>query len=184
MVATDKLVILDRDGVINHDSQDYIKTPEEWQPLPGSLNAIAALNAAGFRVVVVSNQSGIGRGLFSETEFSQIHRKMTSAVRAAGGEIAGFYYCPHRPDDDCDCRKPRPGLLERVKADFNISLAGVPLIGDKITDVELARRVGARPILVLTGYWQDTVAALDDNGVESFADLAAAARALIAELDE
>ena len=184
MVATDKLVILDRDGVINHDSQDYIKTPEEWQPLPGSLNAIAALNAAGFRVVVVSNQSGIGRGLFSETEFSQIHRKMTSAVRAAGGEIAGFYYCPHRPDDDCDCRKPRPGLLERVKADFNISLAGVPLIGDKITDVELARRVGARPILVLTGYGQDTVATLDDNGVESFADLAAAARALIAELDE
>ncbi len=184
MVATDKLVILDRDGVINHDSEDYIKTPEEWQPLPGSLSAIAALNAAGFRVVVVSNQSGIGRGLFTETEFGQIQQKMMSAVQAAGGEIAGFYYCPHRPDDGCDCRKPRPGLLERVKADLDISLAGIPLIGDKITDVELARCVGARPILVLTGYGQDTVTALDDTGVESFADLASAARALIAELDE
>ena len=184
MVATDKFVILDRDGVINHDSRDYIKTPEEWQPLPGSLNAIAALNSAGFRVVVVSNQSGIGRGLFSETDFSQITRKMMSAVHTAGGEIAGFYYCPHRPDDGCDCRKPRPGLLERVKADFDISLAGIPLIGDKVTDVELARRVGARPILVLTGYGQDAAAALDDTGVESFADLASAAQALIAELDE
>ncbi len=184
MVATDKFVILDRDGVINHDSQDYIKTPEEWQPLPGSLDAIAALTSAGFRVVVVSNQSGIGRGLFSETDFSQITRKMMSAVQAAGGEIAGFYYCPHRPDEGCDCRKPRPGLLGRVKADFGISLAGIPLIGDKVTDVELARRVGARPILVLTGYGQDAAAALDDTGVESFADLAGAAQALIAELDE
>jgi len=184
MLATDKLIVLDRDGVINHDSEDYIKTPEEWRPLPGSLDAIAALNSAGFRVVVVSNQSGIGRGLFSETELDQIHRKMVSAVQAAGGEIAGIYYCPHRPEDDCDCRKPRPGLLERIKADFDISLAGIPLIGDKTTDLELARRVGARPILVLTGYGQRTLAKLDETGVEFFADLANAATALIAELSE
>jgi D-glycero-D-manno-heptose 1,7-bisphosphate phosphatase len=109
MAETDKLIVLDRDGVINHDSEDYIKTPDEWRPLSGSLNAIAKLNAAGFRVVVVSNQSGIGRGLFSETVLDEIHRKMTSAVEAVGGTIAGIYYCPHTPANDCHCRKPRPG---------------------------------------------------------------------------
>ena len=171
MAETDKLIILDRDGVINHDSEDYIKTPEEWRPLDGSLDAIAALNAAGFRIVVVSNQSGIGRRLFSATVLDEIHRKMTSAVAAVGGAIAGIYYCPHVPDDGCDCRKPRPGLLERVKDDFGVSLARIPY-------------VGARPILVLTGYGQATLASLDDTEVEVFPDLASAATALIAELDQ
>jgi len=181
MAETDKLIILDRDGVINHDSEDYIKTPEEWRPLNGSLNAIATLNAAGFRVVVVSNQSGIGRGLFSEIVLDEIHRKMMSAVEAVGGTIAGIYYCPHAPDDDCDCRKPRPGLLARVEKDYGVSLAGVPVIGDKVADIELARRVGARPILVLTGYGQATSAALRDTEIETFADLASAASALLAQ---
>ncbi len=181
MAETDKLIVLDRDGVINHDSEDYIKTPEEWRPLSGSLNAIATLNAAGFRVVVVSNQSGIGRGLFSETVLDEIHRKMMSAVEAVGGTIAGIYYCPHTPDDDCHCRKPRPGLLDRIKDDLDVSLAGIPFIGDKIADLELARRVGARPILVLTGYGQDTLASLNDTEVEAYPDLASAASALIAE---
>ncbi len=181
MAETDKLIVLDRDGVINHDSEDYIKTPEEWRPLSGSLNAIATLNAAGFRVVVVSNQSGIGRGLFSETMLDEIHRKMMSAVEAVGGTIAGIYYCPHTPDDDCHCRKPRPGLLDRIMADFDVSLAGIPLIGDKIADLELARRVGARPILVLTGYGQETLASLKDTEVEAYPDLASAVSALTAE---
>ena len=181
MAETDKLIILDRDGVINHDSEDYIKTPEEWRPLRGSLDAIAALSAAGFRIVVVSNQSGIGRGLFSETVLDEIHRKMLSAVAAAGGAIAGIYYCPHTPDDDCDCRKPRPGLLARVADDFGVSLAGVPFVGDKSADIELARRVGARPILVLTGHGQATLASLHDTEVETFPDLAGTATALLAE---
>ena len=184
MAATDKLIVLDRDGVINHDSEDYIRTPEEWRPLSGSLNAIAALNAAGYRVVVVSNQSGIGRGLFSETVLDKIHRKMLSAVEAVGGTIAGIYYCPHAPGDGCNCRKPRPGLLERIKDDFDVSLAGIPLIGDKVADIELARRVGARPILVLTGYGQATLASLNDTEVEAFTDLASAASALIGERGE
>ncbi len=181
MAETGKLIVLDRDGVINHDTENYIKTPEEWRPLRGSLDAIAALNAAGFRVVVVSNQSGIGRGFFSEIVLDEIHRKMTTAVAAAGGTIAGIYYCPHTPDDGCDCRKPLPGLLDRVKDDFGVSLAGIPFVGDKVVDIELARRVGARPILVLTGYGQSTLAALDDSEIETFPDLASAASALIAE---
>ncbi len=184
MAETDKLIVLDRDGVINHDSEDYIKTPEEWRPLSGSLDAIAALTAAGFRIVVVSNQSGIGRGLFSEAVLDEIHRKMTSAVEAAGGAIAGIYYCPHAPDDGCNCRKPRPGLLERIRDDFNVSLSGIPFIGDKAADMTLARRVGARPILVLTGYGRATLASLHDTEVEAFSDLASAASALLGERGE
>ena len=184
MAKTSKLIVLDRDGVINHDSENYIKTPEEWRPLNGSLDAIAALTAGGFRVVVVSNQSGIGRGLFSEAVLDAIHRKMTSAVEAAGGAIAGIYYCPHAPDDGCHCRKPRPGLLERIKDDFGVSLSKIPLIGDKVADMALARRVGARPILVLTGYGQATLASLNDTEGETFSDLASAASALLGERGE
>jgi len=184
MAETDNLIVLDRDGVINHDSEDYIKTPEEWRPLDGSLDAIAALTAGGYRVVVVSNQSGIGRGLFSEAVLDEIHRKMTSAVEAAGGAIAGIYYCPHTPDEGCNCRKPRPGLLERIKDDFDVSLSGIPFVGDKVADMALARRVGARPMLVLTGYGRATLASLNDTEVETFPDLASATSALLAERGE
>ena len=184
MAETDNLIVLDRDGVINHDSEDYIKTPEEWRPLDGSLDAIAALTAGGYRVVVVSNQSGIGRGLFSEAVLDEIHRKMTSAVEAAGGAIAGIYYCPHTPDEGCNCRKPRPGLLERIKDDFDVSLSGIPFVGDKVADMALARRVGARPMLVLTGYGRATLASLNDTDVETFPDLASATSALLAERGE
>lgn len=184
MAETDNLIVLDRDGVINHDSEDYIKTPEEWRPLDGSLDAIAALTAGGYRVVVVSNQSGIGRGLFSEAVLDEIHRKMTSAVEAAGGAIAGIYYCPHTPDEGCNCRKPRPGLLERIKDDFDVSLSGIPFVGDKVADMALARRVGARPMLVLTGYGRATLASLNDTEVETFPDLASATSALLGERGE
>ena len=180
MVGAQRFVILDRDGVINHDSVTYIKTPEEWRPLEGSLKAIAALTDAGFLVAVITNQSGVGRGLLSEAMLQRIHAKMRSAVETAGGHIAGIYYCPHRPDEGCDCRKPATGLLDRLEEELRFPLAGTPLIGDKDSDLELARRVGARPILVRTGYGDETLAKLGES-VEAYENLAGAAKALLAE---
>lgn len=175
-----RLVILDRDGVINYDSDAYIKSADEWRALPGSLEAIAALGTAGYTVTVASNQSGIGRGLFGETELAAIHAKMTAAVEAAGGRLAGIYFCPHRPDAGCSCRKPRPGLLEQIAGDFGVSLTGVPVVGDKRSDLEAAEAVGARPILVATGQGQRT--AQDAPGrYERYADLAAVAARLAQE---
>jgi D-glycero-D-manno-heptose 1,7-bisphosphate phosphatase len=166
------LVLVDRDGVVNRDSDEYVKSVAEWQPLPGSLEAIARLTQAGFRVVVVTNQSGVGRGLFSEATLQEIHAAMVAAAAAEGGTIAGVFYCPHRPDEDCACRKPRPGLLKQVAEAFGVDLAGVPFIGDKPSDVAAAKAVGARPILV---------GPAGAAGVERYADLAEAAGALIAE---
>jgi D-glycero-D-manno-heptose 1,7-bisphosphate phosphatase len=181
MDKSEKLVVLDRDGVINFDSEDYIKTANEWLPIPGSLEAIAALTAAAFVVVVVSNQSGIGRGLFTEDELLSINRKMLQAVENTGGVISRIYHCPHHPDENCNCRKPKPGMLQNLASDFGIALTSVPVIGDKTSDLEMARAVGARPILVLTGYGQTTRKASTDGSIEIFADLAEAAEALIAE---
>lgn len=169
------LVLLDRDGVINRDSDRYIKTVAEWQPLPGSLEAIADLNAAGFRVAVVTNQSGIGRGLLGERELEAIHRRMRAAAAAAGGAIDAIHYCPHRPDQGCECRKPAPGLLHAAAAALGASLLDAPFIGDKRSDVEAAQAVGARPILVGPRIGPDPA------GVERYRDLAAAAAVLIAE---
>lgn len=179
-----RFVILDRDGVINHDSDDYIKTPEEWRALEGSLEAIARLTRAGFEIAVVTNQSGIGRGLLSEATLQQIHARMLAAIEAAGGRVAGIYYCPHRPQEGCGCRKPATGLLVRLKAELGFPLTHTPLIGDKASDVELARRVGARPILVRTGYGADTIDTLTGSAVENYDDLAGAAAVLVAEARE
>lgn len=176
------IVILDRDGVINFDSDAYIKTPEEWQPIPGSLEAIARLCAAGFRVVVVSNQSGIGRGLLERETLDRIHEKMIAGVEAGGGQLAGIYFCPHTPDDGCDCRKPRTALLRQLKADLGLAtLEGAPLIGDKLADLDLAAAAGARGMLVLTGKGADT-ARQAPIGTEIYADLAAAANDLLHEI--
>jgi D-glycero-D-manno-heptose 1,7-bisphosphate phosphatase len=174
------LLILDRDGVINEDSPDFIKSPDEWIPIPGSIEAIARLNRAGFVVTVASNQSGLARGLFTAGTLASIHQKMLQQVADAGGEIAGIFICPHGPDDGCECRKPRPGLYRQVARAFARDLAGVPIIGDSLRDLEAAIAVGARPILVLTGKGKATLAAggLPD-GAEVFPDLAAAAAALI-----
>ena len=180
MPGAPRFVILDRDGVINHDSAAFIKSPAEWRPLKGSLEAIAALVEAGFQVAVVTNQSGIGRGLLSEAMLSRIHAKMRTAIERAGGRLAGIYHCPHAPEARCDCRKPAPGLLRRLHRELGFPLAGTPLIGDKATDVALAERVGARPILVRTGCGTDAAAQLGDS-VEVYADLAGAARALLSE---
>ena len=174
-------VILDRDGVINHDSPRYIRTPEQWQPIDGSLKAIAALCAAGFAPVVVSNQSGVGRGLFSVRVLERIEARMSAAVTAAGGLLAGIYHCPHTPDAGCGCRKPAAGMVRRMERELGYSARGAPLIGDKHSDLALARNVGSRPILVRTGYGASTQAELTDSHVDVFADLAQAAEALIRE---
>jgi D-glycero-D-manno-heptose 1,7-bisphosphate phosphatase len=180
-LAHPEIVILDRDGVINYDSADYIKSPAEWQPIPGSLEAIAALCAAGLRVFVVSNQSGIGRGLFTEAAAAAINARMRAAVADAGGAIEGIYVCPHSPDAGCDCRKPLPGLLWRLSSEHGIALAGLPLIGDKWSDILAARAVAARGILVETGQGRQTLREHAHEIAEVFPDLAAAARMLIAE---
>ncbi len=170
-----KLVILDRDGVINHDSDQYIKSPDEWKPIPGSLAAIARLNQAGYRVVVASNQSGIGRGLFETDTLMAIHDKMLKALAQAGGRIDAIFFCPHTNADNCDCRKPKPGMYREIAARFNVDLAGVPAIGDSLRDLQVAATVGAQPMLVLTGKGRKTV---DDPALppdtQVFPDLAAA----------
>jgi D-glycero-D-manno-heptose 1,7-bisphosphate phosphatase len=175
------LVILDRDGVINQDSTEFIKSPEEFIPLPGSLNAIAALCAAGFEVVVASNQSGVGRGLFSLDTLERIHSKLRDEVEATGGVISGIYYCPHLPDDGCECRKPKPGLLKQISKVYETSLDGVPVIGDSMRDLEAAIAVGAEPVLVRTGNGRRTELELaPDCGIPVYDDLAAAAAAIVA----
>lgn len=184
MSGQPKTVILDRDGVINYDSDAYIKTPEEWEPIPGSLEAIARLCAAGYRVAVVSNQSGIGRGLLDAATLERIHDKMLACVQAAGGQLSGIYFCPHTPDEGCACRKPRTGLLRELKSDLGLdTLAGVPVVGDKLADLDLAAAAGARGMLVLTGKGADT-AMQAPIGTEIYADLAAAADDLLREDSE
>lgn len=170
-----KLVILDRDGVINYDSRQFIKSPAEWRPIPGSIEAIARLNQAGYRVVVATNQSGIGRGLFDMDTLNAIHDKMHRAVHEAGGRIDAIFYCPHAIDAGCHCRKPATGMFERIAGCFNIDLPGTPAVGDSLRDLQAAVAVGALPLLVLTGKGAQTQidGGLPD-GTLVFADLAAA----------
>lgn len=177
-----RLVILDRDGVINHDSDAFIKSPAEWRPIEGSLEAIRLLSEHGFTIAVASNQSGIGRKLFERSALYAIHRKMRRAVQRAGGRIDRIVYCPHLPGDGCDCRKPAAGLLHALARHYGVALCGVPVIGDAGRDLQAARAVGARPILVLTGKGQATRAALAKRGTlpETYPDLRAAATALAA----
>ncbi|NWG39084.1 MAG: D-glycero-beta-D-manno-heptose 1,7-bisphosphate 7-phosphatase [Hydrogenophilaceae bacterium] len=175
-----KLVILDRDGVINFDSDKFIKSPEEWKPIPGSLEAIARLNKNGYRVVVASNQSGIGRGLFDMATLNAIHAKMHKALSQFGGHIDAVFYCPHAADSQCDCRKPRPGMLKQIAERFHTDLKGVPAIGDSLRDLEAAAAVGALPVLVETGKGKKTMTAGGlPPATEVFPNLLAAADALI-----
>lgn len=146
-----KLIILDRDGVINQDSDSFIKSPEEWEPIPGSLEAIARLYRAGYRVVVATNQSGLGRGLFDIIALNAIHQKMHAAVRAAGGIIDSIFFCPHTVSDNCDCRKPRQGMFNAIAQRYDVSLDGVPAVGDSLRDLQAGFLAGCQPILVMTG---------------------------------
>ena len=146
-----KLVILDRDGTINVDSDEYIKSPDEWKPLPGALEAIARLNHAGWHVAIASNQSGLGRGLFDVAALNAIHAKMHKMLGAVGGRIDAVFYCPHSPDEGCQCRKPLPGLFEQIGERFGVDLKTVPVVGDTLRDVQAGALVGCPPHLVLTG---------------------------------
>lgn len=146
-----KLVILDRDGVINHDSAQFIKSPEEWKPIPGSLEAIARLNQSGYQVVIATNQSGVGRGLLDMATLNAIHDLMHRRLAEVGGQVAAVFYCPHPADAGCSCRKPRAGLFEEIGRRFDVDLSGVPAVGDSLRDLQAAAAVGASPLLVLTG---------------------------------
>lgn len=176
-----KLIILDRDGVINKDSVQFIKSPDEWKPIPGSLDAISRLTQWGYRVAIATNQSGIGRGLFDMDTLNAIHDKMMRAVSQVGGRIDAIFFCPHAADSPCECRKPRPGLMLEIADRYNVDLKGVPAVGDSLRDLQAAVAVGAQPILVLTGKGEAT---RDDPDLPEntliFADLAALATHLTA----
>jgi len=184
-----KLVILDRDGVINEDSTDYIKSPEEWRPIPGSLEAIARLNHAGYKVYVASNQSGLGRGLFDIEALNAIHLKLHLELQKHGGRIEAILFCPHRPEEACSCRKPRPGLYQQIAQRTHQSLLDVPIIGDSLRDLEAALAVQARPILVLTGNGRRALLELAQHSTpglaqpETYEDLAQAVDAILAKVE-
>ncbi|PPE69074.1 D-glycero-beta-D-manno-heptose 1,7-bisphosphate 7-phosphatase [Caldimonas thermodepolymerans] len=146
-----KLLILDRDGTLNEDRDDFVKSPDEWQPLPGALEAVARLNRAGWTVVVATNQSGLARGLFDVATLEAMHAKMAALLAAHGGRVEKVYYCPHGPDDGCDCRKPRPGLFRRIAEDFGVDLSGVPTVGDSLRDLQAGAALGCATHLVRTG---------------------------------
>ncbi|ODV43214.1 D,D-heptose 1,7-bisphosphate phosphatase [Cupriavidus sp. UYMMa02A] len=157
-----KFVVLDRDGVINLDSDQFVKSADEWVPIEGSLEAIAAMNQAGYRVVIASNQSGIGRGLFEMSALNAMHEKMYKALANLGGRVDAVFFCPHTAADSCDCRKPKPGLLDQISERFGIELKGVPIVGDSLRDLDAGVAVGCTPHLVLTGKGQKT---LDKGGL-------------------
>jgi len=176
-----KLIVLDRDGVINYDSEHFIKSPDEWRPIPGSLEAIARLNHAGFRVVVATNQSGLGRGLFDMARMISIHEKMYKALAQVGGRIDAVFYCPHAADSDCQCRKPKPGMLAEIGQRFGVDMTGVPCIGDSLRDLQAAEAIGAQPILLLSGKGEKTLREGNfPKNTVIFPDLAFAATALLA----
>ena len=176
------LVILDRDGVINQDSDSYIRSAEEWVPIPGSLEAVARLNHSGFRIVVATNQSGLARGYFSIDTVNAMHRKMRRELAVLGAQIEAIFFCPHGPDAGCGCRKPFPGLLEDIGNRLQIELAGIPVIGDSYRDIQAATAVGASPLLVLSGKGERTLEEhrQELSGIPVFKDLASAADALLA----
>jgi len=154
-----KLIILDRDGVINHDSDAYIKGPDEWHPIPGSLEAIARFTKAGYRIAVATNQSGVGRGLFDLATLAAIHAKMHQAVAEAGGRIDAVFFCPHAADSRCDCRKPKPGMILEILRRYGAEPVGITVVGDSLRDLQAAAAVGCRPVLVLSGKGRKTMQA-------------------------
>jgi D-glycero-D-manno-heptose 1,7-bisphosphate phosphatase len=166
-----RYVLLDRDGVINHDSDAFIKSPEEWLPIEGSLEAIALLNEHGYQVIVVTNQSGLARGLFDDATLEKIHAKMHRLVGEAGGHIAAIYFCPHGADSECECRKPKAGLLKAFAADFHADLGAIAVIGDSLRDLQAAQVAGAMPMLVKTGKGRQTLINNPDLDIPVFENL-------------
>lgn len=174
-----KLLILDRDGVINYDSDAYIKTLEEWIPIPGAIEAIARLSKAGWTVAVATNQSGLARGYYDQAMLDAMHARLRQLVAEQGGEVGLIVHCPHGPDDGCDCRKPKAGLLKRIAAHYGVELAGVWFVGDSSGDLDAARAVDCQPVLVKTGKGQRTLAKPLPAGTLVFDDLAAVAARLV-----
>lgn len=164
------LIILDRDGVINQDSDDYIKSAEEWQPIEGSIEAIAALSQAGFRIAIATNQSGLARGLFDLDDLEAMHAKLNHLVSEQGGAIEGIFYCPHHPDDECHCRKPDVGLIDAIEFELGLSAKGAYFVGDSLKDLQAARAKQCIPVLVRTGKGPKTEAKIADD--PSWADVA------------
>ena len=176
-----KLVILDRDGVINHDSERYIKSPAEWQPIAGSIEAIARLHQNGWRIVVATNQSGIGRGLFDMATFNAMNDKMMEKIFRAGGRIDALFFCPHTDAENCGCRKPKTGMFDEIAKRYHLDLKGVPCVGDALRDLQAADAVGAQPVLVLTGKGKKTKESGEmPRKTLVFADLAEVSRHLVA----
>ena len=179
----DRVVILDRDGVINEDSEHFVKSIDEWIPLPGSIDAIVRLSHAGYRIAVATNQSGLARGLLTPADLDTMHRKLRDLLAEQGGRIEMIVYCPHGPEDGCGCRKPKPGMLEEIGSRLSVNLAGVPFVGDSLGDILAARAAGATPWMVRTGKGEDTLACGSPalTGVPVYADLASVADALLHE---
>lgn len=166
-------IILDRDGVINFDSDYYIKSPEEWMPIPGSLEAIATLNKLGYRVIVATNQSGVARNLYDMDTLYKIHEKLFQELEKVGGVIEEIFFCPHHPDDHCGCRKPQPGLLHQIQEKYALDLSETYFVGDSIADIRAAQTAGCKPILVMTGNGKKTLQQNPDMAnVLQFDDLA------------
>jgi D-glycero-D-manno-heptose 1,7-bisphosphate phosphatase len=181
-----KLVILDRDGVINADSDDYIRSLDEWIPIPGSIEAIARLSRAGFKIGVATNQSGIARGYFDEITLANMHALLCELVEEEGGQVDAICYCPHGPDDGCRCRKPAPGLLEQISAELQVPIAGAWYVGDTAKDLELGLAMDCKSILVRTGKGRETEKKLDQatrQAVMIVDDLAAAAGEILASMN-
>jgi len=174
MNNTKKVILLDRDGVINEDPHGYISSAEKWYPIPGSLEAISKLNHAGWQVFVITNQSGIGRGFYALADMHEIHEKMQKQLAMVGGHIQDIFFCPHHPEENCQCRKPAPGLFYQVRDKYNINLADTFFVGDKISDVKAGQKVGCQPILVMTGCGKQTIKEHPNLNVPCFADLTAA----------
>lgn len=174
-----KLIILDRDGVINVDSEEYVKSPEEWIAIPGSIEAIARLTAAGWTVAVATNQSGLARGLFDSAALEAMHAKMRDMIQQAGGQLGVLVYCPHGPDDVCECRKPLPGLFKRIAEHYGVALKDVPTVGDSLRDLQAGAALGCQPYLVRTGKGTKTESQALPAGTQVFDDLAAVAKHLL-----
>lgn len=181
-MTTDKpIILLDRDGVINQDSKAYVKSVDEWIPLPGSIKAIAALSKAGFKVFIVTNQSGIARGYYDENTLALMHQKMTDLITAEGGKIDGIEYCPHGPDDGCDCRKPKAGMIESIEKQLGLNFENTPaiMVGDSLRDLQAGKKRGCKPVLVLSGNGRETQYKDIDFHFDIYTDLAAFAIATL-----
>ena len=177
-----KLIILDRDGVINEDSDDYIKSPDEWIPISGSLESIGNLSQNGFRVIIITNQSGIGRKIFSIEMLHAIHKKMNTHLSQFGGVIDGIFFCPCKPEENCNCRKPKPGLYNDVSYRLRMPLKNVFCVGDKITDIQAAENAGGNPILVRTGKGKEEIdAGLIPKNIPIYDDLGSFVDKIITE---